>query len=70
MGTGAECPNLANSALRSPASPRPEYSSDGTFICIAAAIAEELRWLPSGFGQTNHANIVMDETGAATRLSA
>jgi hypothetical protein len=33
---------------------------------IAAAIAQGLRWLPSGFGQTNQANIVMDETGAAT----
>jgi hypothetical protein len=47
-----------------------ESSSDRTFNRIAAAIAEGLRWLPSGFGQTNQANIVMDETGAATRLSA
>jgi hypothetical protein len=59
-----------DSALRSPASMRPEYSSDRTFNRIAAAIAEGLRWLPSGFGQTNQANIVMDETGAATRRSA
>jgi hypothetical protein len=34
------------------------------------AVPAGLRWLPSGFGQTNQANIMMDETGAATRLSA